>query len=123
MNILMNIDDIVTNINFSQRNMIGIGIFISILVIATFLFAAWQWRSDWLLAHQGISSEPVIGSLDEKAGIVAIPDAHLFGKVLSKANEIPITTMQLRVTGIVKVTSERYGTFSKAYISISGQPS
>ena len=55
--------------------------------------------------------------------IASIPDEHLFGKAFSKSGDVPITNLQLRVTGIVKVQDEENGSYSKAYISISGQPS
>lgn len=119
----MNINGILTNIHFSQRTMIGICISMAVLVVGTFFYATWQWGSDWLITHQKIQSPPIISKTDEMANMIAsIPDKHLFGQAVAKT-DMPITNLQLRVTGIVKVESEQYGTFSKAYISISGQPS
>ncbi len=104
--------------------MIALCMSIVVLVSFTFFYSAWQWRSDWILAHQTTSAVPTIAKTDDTAEtIAAIPDDHLFGKLLSKTGEVPITNLQLRVTGIVKVDAEQSGLFSKAYISISGQPS
>jgi type II secretory pathway component PulC len=55
--------------------------------------------------------------------ITSVPNEHLFGKMVSKTGAMPVTNLQFRVTGIVKVDTEKYEAFSKAYISISGQPS
>jgi len=48
---------------------------------------------------------------------------RLFGNTYSKNGDVPISDLELRVTGIVKVENETVGSASKAYISISGQPS
>ena len=53
--------------------------------------------------------------------IETIPNNHLFGIAFAKGN-VPITNLQLRVTGIVKVNNEQENN-SKAYISMSGQSS
>jgi general secretion pathway protein C len=120
----MNINDILTNIHFSQRTMIGISTAIALLVVVTFFYSTWQWHNDWVLAHQTTPSSSLMTKTDEAATMIsAIPDKHLFGKALTKTGDMPITNLQLRVTGIVKVDTEKYGAFSKAYISISGQPS
>ncbi len=120
----MNISDIFTQINFSQRSMMGIGAAIAALICITFFYSAWQWHNDWLLAHQETSTVPAMAKTDEMADMIAaIPDEHLFGKPFTKTGQMPITNLQLRVTGIVKVDTEQYGVFSKAYISIAGQPS
>ncbi len=85
----------------------------------TFFYTLWQWRTDWVSAHQAIPAPALvsIGATAEK--MAAIPDEHLFG---AAASDVPISSLQLRVTGIVKMNSSGNAA-SKAYISIAGQPS
>ncbi len=103
-------------INLTQKN--------TILLCATFigitLFtvwgAAWQWHHDWELTHQPIStSQKITPMTAEKNLATTIADHHLFGKSVVS---VPITNLQLRVTGILKEENDS----SKASISTSGQP-
>lgn len=107
------------NINLSQRTMLGIGVLLALLAVYTLFYSLWQWQHDWRLAHD----EPPTGSeLSNRnqtdALIAALPNTHLFGKNLSKTSDMPITNLQLNITGIVKTDNAH----SKVYISISGQP-
>lgn len=89
----------------------------------TFISSASHWHSDWVLAHQSLAPTKVAAT-DEKALMIgALPKAHLFGMAIDNNGELPISNLQLRVTGIVKVDTEQAGSASKAYISIQGQPS
>jgi hypothetical protein len=54
--------------------------------------------------------------------INSLPEKHLFGQAFSRTDGMPISNLQLRVTGIVKVNTETGKEVSKAYISISNQP-
>jgi type II secretory pathway component PulC len=87
------------------------------------IFAFQQWHNDWSLAHQEITHAANVTAKDETADMIAaIPDEHIFGQNLVDSGNMPITNLQLRVTGIVKVETEDAKSVSKAYISISGQP-
>lgn len=109
------------DINLTQRTMMGICIGLAALFGFTLLFTLWTWYEDWQLAHQMKARAMAIASNDETTNmIIAIPEAHLFGQT---DGDMPITSLQLRVTGIVKTGDEQDGSASKAYISISGQPS
>lgn len=122
----MNVSDMIAriNLNLNQRNVLGICAGLATIVAITFLYSAWQWHADWVLAHQAIAASPTVATADETADMIAaIPDEHLFGKSFAKGGAMPITNLQLRVTGIVKVEDEGSGSVSKAYISISGQSS
>lgn len=89
----------------------------------TAIYTGWQWYQDWKIAHQLIIEKPSLKMTDESATIInALPKAHLFGQAFSKG-QVPTSNLQLRVTGIVKANQEGAGIFSKAYISIAGQPS
>jgi general secretion pathway protein C len=95
-------------------------------IVAFFLigYSLWRWHGDWVIAHQPLTAKPTLNATDETATMIAgIPDDHLFGNTYSKNGDVPISDLQLRVTGIVKVENETSTSVSKAYISISGQPS
>lgn len=118
----MNVNALMINIQLTQRVVLGLCAALAVLVCFTFIYSAWQWRADWVLAHQAAAA-PTVATVDETANMIAaIPDEHLFGQSFSKSG-MPTSNLQLRVTGIVKVDNEQGGTVSKAYISISGQPS
>src|SRR5690348_16091049 len=119
----MNVNVMMVNINLPQRAILGIGASLAALVCITFIYSIWQWHADWVLAHQ-TTAAPTVAATDQTAEMIAaIPDEHLFGKNLSNSGSVPITSLQLRVTGIVKVEDEAGDKVSKAYISMSGQPS
>lgn len=87
-------------------------------VLATFS----TWYSDFRLIH-GASRE-VKSSLatDEMKKLVTqIPDQHIFGQagVLARGATLPITSLQLRLVGVVKAVPEK---FSRVIISEGGKP-
>lgn len=104
-----------------QRLILGTGIALSLLVAITFFSNIWQWYDDWALVHAEVKNPSVLASIEDSAKLVSsIPDEHLFGQA---SEDVPISSLQLRVTGIVSVQTEQNGSYSKAYISIAGQPS
>lgn len=110
------------NIDWMRNSTWALGLLFSLLTGVTFIYDLSQWHADWLLAQQPVKSlvleENELESVSKK--IAALSQADLFGK---SADQVPITQLQLEVTGIVKVESEAGGRFSKAYISVSQQPS
>jgi type II secretory pathway component PulC len=113
------------NENIQQRAAILISTLVAVLLLYTLIQTLGQWRHDWSLAHQTIPV-PVSVAPDKTAEMItALPEAHLFGlhTGLSKLGDIPITSLELRITGIVKIATEQNNTLSKALISIAGQPS
>lgn len=114
-----------TNLKFSPQSIVGIwASMLALLTCITFVYAVWQWHNDWILAHREISMTRKVVKTDETINMIAaIPNDHLFGKSFAKIGEVPITSLELSVTGIVKVDSEKNHSYSKAYISTSGQPS
>lgn len=122
----MNVNEMILNYEFDQRSIMGICAIIAAILCFTFFYAIWQWHSDWVLAHQSIAKNKTLTNTNQTAEMIAaIPNEHLFGKAFAKIGEVPVTNLQLRVTGIVKAeyNNEQHGDGSKAYISISGQPS
>ncbi|MFZ2315214.1 MAG: type II secretion system protein N [Gammaproteobacteria bacterium] len=107
------------NFYLPQRVLLSILLGLSLLVAITFIYVCWQWYDDVKLASTS-STQVALPTSDTTAALIAsVPESHLFGKGVSG---LPITSLQLLVTGIVKIDDE-HGSHSKAYISISGQPS
>lgn len=97
----------------------------SLLLLSMVFFISFlcfqQWYADWQLIDQPSRPIAPLSKQDNTKILIAhLPSAHLFGQSL--ARDVPITNLQLRVTGIVKSEKEEEA-LSKAYISISGQPS
>jgi len=118
----MNISNTMININLQQRTVLGTFTLLLVMVCATFVYTIWQWRSDWILAHQQLEETAVIKNNNNENLIASIPDAHLFGKAapnIAHINEVPISSLQLQVKGIVKQNNGQ----SKVLISTAGQPS
>lgn len=112
----------ITVIDQQQRNLLYLACAILLFFMAITLFSSiWQWHSDWVLIHEpapvaSVQTDPTTAMIN------SLPNAHLFGEAFNKTSGMPITNLQLRVTGIVKVNKENGDNVSKAYISISGQP-
>lgn len=80
------------------------------------------WRADWQLVHQPVPVQLAeIDNHENERVVETIPSMHLFGQAIAKG-KVPVTNLQLKVTGIVQVENKHYGV-SKAYISVAGQPS
>lgn len=114
---------ILTNEQLKQHAPLGTAILLGILLFFTSLYTLAQWHHDWTLINQSIEPSQNTTQNETAQLVASLPDAHLFGQNFSESGEVPVTTLQLRVTGIVKIGTEDNETISKAYISISGQPS
>lgn len=104
-----------------QRTWLGLCAVLGVMVFITFIADVWQWHNDWALAHQ--TTPPRAVSPDDGANtnlIASLPQQHLFGQSLLADGEVPVTNLQLRVTGITKVIDEQNNDISKADISIAG---
>ncbi|EKD71207.1 MAG: hypothetical protein ACD_46C00246G0006 [uncultured bacterium] len=109
-------------IQLTERTMLSMIVLLSVSTLIMFFYASWQWRNDWIIAHQEIVNTSLSTIDDTQEMIASIPKAHLFGQSFTNG-EVPISSLQLRVTGIVKIDPEQEDNKSKAYISIQGQPS
>lgn len=96
---------------------------LAIITAALYLYASSQWHADWLLTHEP-SHATTITQQDQTASLIAaIPDRHLFGKAFSgNGDDAPISSLQFKVTGIVKVANGDKLDISKAYISVDDKP-
>jgi general secretion pathway protein C len=110
------------DIHLQQRMFFIASIVLIALLILTAFYSLWQWHSDWVLAHQEVELGPeLIRKTDTDKLIASIADAHLFGRVAEKVlTEAPISSLQLKVTGIIKISHQNTG--SRALISTAGQP-
>lgn len=108
-------------VQLNQRYLLGGVAALGVIVGVVFIYVMSAWYLDWKLAHQSV--KPVV-QLDTDANarlIAAIPDQHLFG--VSATGDMPVTNLQLTVTGIARETDANSENASKAYISIAGAPS
>jgi hypothetical protein len=114
------------NINFRPAQFLNIGIgCVIVLFIITLLYAVLRWHDDWRLTREKSTIVPLV-TADKNVNtemIAAIADHHLFGRNLSRTGELPLSNLQIKVTGIVKVTSANDHSFSKVYISVAEAPS
>lgn len=121
----MNLNDSpLSYLSHSRKAALSLCLAVAGLTGITLIYSLVQWRSDWLLSREQVISAPAIVKASSSTGqTAAVPGDHLFGKSLTKLGEMPISNLQLQVTGIVKVSNSRAGVVSKAFISIAGQPS
>jgi len=119
----MSFNDLISHPYFSPRTVLGICISTGTAMLITLIYSIWQWQNDWVLAHQDIEVHAVAAGVSTAGITNSINESHLFGKAPSQLGNMPITNLQLRVTGIVKMDTDRSGPVSKAYISTDGQPS
>jgi len=123
MNLNMNLSHFTLNPQFTNRLALAACIAAAVLICMTFTYSVWQWHSDWIISHQNDALLPVVANINSSDDMTAsIPGEHIFGKSINKLGQMPISNLQMRVTGIVKV-SEQSSLISKAYISLSGQQS
>jgi general secretion pathway protein C len=111
----------ILNMPFNQRYLLGATAALGLIVLASFIYIVSAWYLDWQLAHQEVAPT-VKQDSDANARLIAnIPNQHLFG--LAATGDMPISNLQLRVTGIAREADAQNENVSKAYISIAGAPS
>jgi type II secretory pathway component PulC len=96
-------------------------IILSISLIVTVLQAPWTWHADYILAHRTYYSPAAALDFADQttAYIMRIPQRHLLGHPKAYSHTvIPITSLQLRLIGVVQSTSK---SASRVIISEAGQ--
>ena len=92
--------------------------FMLFLIVLMFFQMIWEWRSDVKLAtlteqqnNRQAQAESQLAEL-----INHIPEWHLYGKygVVSKAESLPVTSLQIKLVGVIKATPD-----SKSRVIIS----
>jgi len=99
---------------------LAVSIVLSVILLATLLNILFTWHSDFMLTHKKVITTAIPISNEASQLILQLPSLHLFGQSNEEdAAFLPITSLQLHLTGIVKVDQDN---LSKAIISESGQP-
>ena len=115
------LDELLTPL-FSTRwgHQLGLACLIALSVLFLFLVgsAPFTWWSDIKLAKAPLPSRTVHVPDDTRLLIAQVPVWHLFGNSLDQS-AVPITSLQLRLMGIIKAVPEK---FSRVIISEGGQP-
>lgn len=120
---------ITINENLQAKLTGSLPLVLCLMFALTFFYTIWQWNNDYKLAYKsGPVQTPMMNTDTTRDLIRTIPDAHLFGEAaeINKLGKIPITSLKLRVTGIVLSEEQKepnHTTSSKAMISMAGHPS
>jgi type II secretory pathway component PulC len=93
-----------------------VGLF-GLLLIITIIQTSVSWHDDFFITHKHASTNVAHPSDDVMLAISKIPEEHLFGNVGVANGTVPVTSLQLRLVGVIK--SEK---ISRVIISESGQP-
>ena len=94
---------------------------LSILVVITLVRMPMTWREDFVLAHEQKKSIPTNAiSTNQSSDLSSqIPNWHLFGTAAKADAFLPITSLQLRLIGVIHDSGEQ---LSRVMISEAGQP-
>ncbi len=91
----------------------------SLFLLITLVEIPITWHRDYLLAQTAVTTKMAQPASDQTiALIMQLPDQHLFG-ASGQAADLPITSLQLHLVGIVKADTE---SASRVIISEAGQP-
>ncbi|HSW92856.1 MAG TPA: type II secretion system protein N [Gammaproteobacteria bacterium] len=100
-----------------------LSIVMSLLVFITFIHAVYTLVGDIRLTHIHSRSSDHSLEANEKLNqlIATLPERHLFGQVgvLAQSAILPVTSLQIRLVGVIKSTPE---TFSRVIISEENRP-
>lgn len=99
----------------------GLGVFLAMVVLTfvTFVHSIFTWHNDLKLAHTTTAHYSDTSSSQLAQLIEKIPEWHLFGKYGAASAILPITSLQIRLVGVIKATPEKD---SRVLISESNQP-
>lgn len=109
--------------DYREPLLMGANLGLTLLIILTFMLCIQTWREDWALSHKIISPLTMTGLNQNKEIIAQLPELHVFGKPIQAVSDVPISNLELHVTGIAKSTAQSQDSTSSAYISIANQPS
>lgn len=91
----------------------------SLLLIITLVEIPFTWHSDYL-STQIPPAKATLPMNDQTIALIKqLPDQHIFGESAIKAANLPITSLQLHLVGIVEAHPE---SASSVIISSAGQP-
>ncbi|MEO8402158.1 MAG: type II secretion system protein N [Gammaproteobacteria bacterium] len=106
---------------WGRRAGLAVMIVMAVLVFVTLITTLFTWRSDIKLAYSpsNQAENTTLAGNQLNLLIAQIPAWHLFGKYGDQSTNLPITSLQLRLVGVIKATPE---IFSRVIISESNQP-
>lgn len=118
------IDEIIAPLlttEWGRRTGWGVMIVLLVLVVITFFQTIFAWYGDFVItrSHNPTIAKPLSS---EAANLIAqIPNQHIFGQppIATKGATLPITSLQLRLLGIIQSVPEKY---SRVIISEAGHP-
>lgn len=112
-----------TKINLNLRNLMAASLALVGLICVTLLITFNQWRHDWQLAHSTPPTVNTQSGLTVAQLIADLPSDHIFGKSFADGGDMPISSLQLKVTGIMEFKDTDGNDASKAMISMADEPS
>src|SRR5579871_1472021 len=75
----------------------------SLLLFWTLIATLYTWRSDFVLTHGQLAVASQLNSGDELGKLIdQIPSQHIFGQSGAKGPALPVTSLQLRLVGVIK---------------------
>ena len=95
--------------------------FAGFLLLVMLYFSITELSSDIKLSHKVVQPTAIKTQTDDSVQnlIAALPQAHLFGQKPLATSYIPITSLNIRLTGILKAPA---GSLSKAIIANADKP-
>lgn len=106
---------------WGRRTGLGVLVVAACLLLYTSISMFVTWRSDYLISHARTATSSASASNSDNISkwIAQIPEHHLFGKFGAVTQGLPVTSLQLRLVGVVKSIPEED---SRVIISEGGQP-
>jgi type II secretion system protein C len=93
----------------------------SLLVVYTVLSMFYAWHADYVITQNPTAASTATpdAATTEATLIAELPSQHIFGSAGEDTDFLPVTSLQLHLTGVVKDTEDNA---SKVIISEAGQP-
>lgn len=106
---------------WGRRTGLGVLVVAACLLLYTTVNMFVTWRSDYLISHSRVAASSASSTNTDNISkwIAQIPEHHVFGKFGAVTQGLPVTSLQLRLVGVVKAVPEED---SRVIISEGGQP-
>jgi type II secretory pathway component PulC len=96
-------------------------IILLLALVVIFITTIMDWYGDFFGTHRKpINTSQAFSSDEAMKAISRVPDEHVFGKLGEQNANLPITSLQLHLVGVIKAVPEK---FSRVIISEGGKPS
>jgi type II secretory pathway component PulC len=104
---------------WGRRASWGVLVLFLCLFVINLIQTVIAWYDDVMITRLNTSLSLNTSTENVAQSIAQIPSEHLFGKLGSSHAALPITSLQIRLIGVIKADPEK---FSRVIISESGQP-